>query len=25
MKDVYQGVKYVNGVRTTGRSEEAAA
>ncbi|MGH9749379.1 MAG: transposase, partial [Candidatus Polarisedimenticolia bacterium] len=25
MKDVHQGVKYVNGVRTTGRSEEAAA
>ena len=25
MKDVYQGVKYVNGVRTTRRSEEAAA
>jgi len=25
LKDVYQGVKYVNGVRTTGRSEEVAA
>ena len=25
MRDVYQGVKYVNGVRTTGRSEEVAA
>ena len=25
MNDVYQGVKYVNGVRRTARSEEAAA
>jgi transposase-like protein len=25
LKDVYRGLKYVNGVRTTGRSEEVAA